>query len=202
MAQALNRLLQEQGLSALPLATIRPVVSHGSPGLLKLGFAMTPEHAEFITLRDRFLALYHEALAIETCLFPGMSEVLEALEQRAIPWGVVTNKPGWLTESLLAALQLDQRAACVISGDTLNKRKPDPEPLLHACRLIGIAPINCLYVGDAERDIEAGRRAGMTTAVACYGYRYCHEDPAVWGADVLIDTPQDLLNWLGWRVAS
>jgi phosphoglycolate phosphatase len=202
MAQALNLLLQEQGKSVLPLATIRPVVSHGSPGLLKLGFNITPEHDEFGALRDRFLVLYSAAIAVETCLFPGMDSVLTALERRAIPWGVVTNKPGWLTEPLLTALKLDQRSACAISGDTLSKRKPDPEPLLHACRLIGIAPVNCLYVGDAERDIEAGRRAGMTTAVACYGYRHLHENPAAWGADVLIDTPEELLNWLGWRIAS
>lgn len=202
MGQALNRLLQEQGMNALPLATIRPVVSHGSPGLLKLGFGITAEHADFIALRDRFLALYSEALALETALFPGMEEVLAALEMRSIPWGIVTNKPGRLTDPLLVALGLDQSAACVVSGDTLNKRKPDPEPLLHACRLIGVAPVNCLYVGDAERDIEAGRRAGMVTAVAAYGYRYAHENPAVWGADVIIDTPRKLLNWLGWGIAS
>jgi phosphoglycolate phosphatase len=202
MGQALNRLLHEHGRNLLPLATMRPVVSHGTRGLLELGFGITPGHDEFIPLRDRFLTLYNDALASQTTIFPGMAEVLEALEQRVIPWGIVTNKPGWLTEPLLTELELDQRVACVVSGDTLSKRKPDPEPLLHACRLLGIAPDNCLYMGDAERDIEAGRRAGMVTAVASYGYRYPHENPADWGADVLFDTPQELLSWLGWRIAS
>ena len=202
MVRALNQLLQEQQRSPLPLASARPVVSHGSRGLLELGFSIGPNDETFEPLKDRFLELYRAALAVETALFPGMPQVLETLEARKIPWGIVTNKPGWLTDPLLRDLKLDQRTACTVSGDTLSKRKPDPEPLLHACREIGIAPTNCIYVGDAERDIEAGKRAGMYTVVASYGYRYAHENPTIWGADTLIDTPQELLDHLGWRVAS
>lgn len=202
MTRALNVLLEERQQAPLPLASTRPVVSHGSRGLLELGFSVGPDDAEFEDLKDRFLELYSAALAVDTVLFPGMADVLAALVERSIPWGIVTNKPGWLTDPLLRELQLDQQAACVVSGDTLSKRKPDPEPLFHACRSIGIAPLNCIYVGDAERDIEAGRRAGMHTVVASYGYRYAHEDPGNWGADMLIDTPLQLLDYLGWRVAS
>lgn len=194
MGRALNRLRVEQGLVALAAEAIRPVVSQGSPGLIRLGFGLEAGQPRFEALRERFLALYGEALARETRLFPGMAEVLEALEARAIPWGVVTNKVAALTEPLLAELDLDRRAACIVSGDSVARSKPDPLPLLHACALVGVAPQRCLYVGDAARDIEAGRRAGMATLAARYGYFPADERPENWGADGVIDAPRDLLD--------
>jgi phosphoglycolate phosphatase len=196
MAMALNRLRVEQGWPALPFERIRPVVSHGAAGLLQLGFGLGSDDSRFGPLRQRFLELYDAALAVETALFEGMEHVLARLESSAIAWGVVTNKPGWLTDPLLQSLGLFQRAGCVVSGDTVSRRKPDPEPLLHACDLIGIEPGRCLYLGDAERDVQAGNRAGMITLVARYGYLGIEDAPETWGAHGFVDVPGDLLTWL------
>jgi len=197
LAAALNRLRRERGIPELPPDLIRPTVSHGSPGMLKLGFGLAPNDPPYVELNQRFLELYREAIAIETTLFPGMADVLAYLEAQSIYWGVVTNKPGWLTEPLLKALELWPRAACVVSGDTLSKRKPDPEPLLYACEQVGAAPERSLYIGDAERDVQAGNRAGMTTLVARFGYLSADDRPENWGAAGFLEQPDDLLAWLG-----
>ncbi len=189
MGGALNLLRAEHGLDPLPAHVIRPVVSHGAMRLVALGF---PEATgdTFEALRRRFLDLYAANLAIGTRLFPGFEDVLESLESRGLPWGIVTNKPGWLTDPLLAALGLDRRAACAVSGDTLAERKPHPLPLLHAARLVGVEPARCVYVGDAERDIQAGRAAGMTTVV---------EDPLQWQPHGVVASPDELLQWMEHR---
>jgi phosphoglycolate phosphatase len=196
MGGALNRLLIEAGRAPLPLASIRPVVSHGAIRLVSLGF---PEATgtEFERLRLRFLDLYSQNLAERTTLFPGIEHVLEELERLGLPWGVVTNKPGWLTDPLLAALRLDRRAGCVVSGDTVAERKPHPLPLLHAAGIVGVAPARCVYVGDAERDIQAGRAAGMTTVVAAYGYLSVDDDPSTWQPTGIVTEPIELLDWIG-----
>ncbi len=195
MALALNRLRCEHGHPELPFGTVRPHVSHGARALVELGFG-TPAPEEFERLRLRFLALYADALAGGTRLFPGCAELLEALERRGIPWGIVTNKPGYLTTPLLAALGLQRRAACVVAGDTLAERKPHPLPLLHAAALIGRAPGDCIYAGDAERDIIAGRAAGMRTVAVRYGYLADGEDPAAWRPDAIVGAPGELLGLL------
>jgi phosphoglycolate phosphatase len=201
MGGALNLLRVEAGREPLTLASIRPVVSHGAIRLVSLGF---PEAsgAEFERLRLRFLELYSQNLALRTELFPGIEPVLDELERLGLPWGVVTNKPGWLTDPLLAALGLDHRASCVVSGDTVAERKPHPLPLLHAAGLVGVAPAHCVYVGDAERDIQAGRAAGMTTVVAAYGYISAEDDPAGWHPTGIIAEPGELLEWVGAAAAS
>ena len=196
MISALNELRAEDGLDALPYAVARTQVSHGSSGLVSLAFPAASGSA-FETLRSRFLALYNDRLADETRLFDGCEEVLDALESQGRPWGIVTNKPGFLTLPLLAALDLSARAGCVVSGDTLPQRKPHPAPLLHAATLLGVAPQHCLYVGDAERDIQSARAAGMTVIVARYGYLGPDDDPDAWAPDGEIDAPTDLLDWLG-----
>jgi phosphoglycolate phosphatase len=155
--------------------------------------------AEFERLRLRFLDLYAGRLAEGTRLFPGFESVLAVLEARNTPWGIVTNKPGWLTGPLLEALDLGRRAACAVSGDTLAERKPHPLPLLHAAGLIGVAAERCVYVGDAERDIQAGRAAGMTTVVAAYGYLSAEDDPSRWQPDGIVGSPDELLSWLDLR---
>ncbi len=197
LAAALNRLRRERGEPALPPAAIRPTVSRGSPGMLKLGFGLEPDDARFAELNQRFLELYRAAIAVHTTLFPGMADVLVHLESAGIHWGVVTNKPGWLTEPLLQALDIWPRAACVVSGDTLAQRKPDPEPLWYACERVGVAPGRSLYVGDAERDVQAGNRAGLVTLVAGFGYLSGEDRPEDWGADGFLERPADLLGWLG-----
>ncbi|HRD65469.1 MAG TPA: HAD-IA family hydrolase [Candidatus Competibacter sp.] len=197
LAAALNRLRRERGSDDLPLELIRPTISQGSPGMLKVCFGLTPDDPLYAEFDQRFLTLYRQAIAVETALFPGMGDVLAYLEANAICWGVVTNKPGWLTEPLLKALDLWQRAACVVSGDTLHKRKPDPDPLLYACERVGAMPARSLYVGDAERDMLAGSRAGMRTLVASFGYLSLEDRPEEWGADGFLERPGDLLDWLG-----
>jgi len=201
MGGALNLLRAEHGLEPLPGEVIRPVVSHGAMRLVALGF---PEATgdEFESLRLRFLELYAANLAVGTRLFPGFEAVLDQLEARRLPWGIVTNKPGWLTDPLLAALGLDRRAACAVSGDTLAERKPHPLPLLHAARLVGVDPGRCVYVGDAERDIQAGRAAGMTTVVAAYGYISDGEDPRAWQPHGVVNSPDELLEWMEHRAPS
>lgn len=196
LADALNAVLSEHQRPPLPFEKIRGVVSHGAMALIRLGFALDESHPDFQPLRLRLLAHYRDNIARGTRPFPGMNEVLGELERRGYPWGVVTNKPGWLTEPLLKALGLYDRAACVVSGDTLETRKPHPAPMLHACTLTGSRPEHCVYVGDAERDVEAGRNAGMRTLVALFGYFQPHERPQDWPADDMIRSPRELLDWL------
>lgn len=196
LAATLNVLRAERGREPLPFDVIRPHVSHGARAMVQIGFGIDEQDASFAALRQRFLDLYRERLMQDSRLFDGMDEVLATLENRGVKWGVVTNKPAWLTEPLLKDLGLAPRAACVISGDSTRNRKPHPEPLLHASALVGVAPEQCLYIGDARRDIEAGRAAGMKTLVALFGYLGQDDRPHEWDADGMIDTPLDILDWL------
>jgi N-acetyl-D-muramate 6-phosphate phosphatase len=199
MIVALNQLLAEHAAPALPYALARTQVSHGSFGLVKLAFPQADgEHFE--SLRHRFLQLYNARIAEDTCLFEGCDSLLATLEQRRLPWGIVTNKPGFLTMPLLAALGLDHRARSVISGDTLPQRKPHPAPLLLAAEQLGLAPASCLYIGDAERDIQSARAAGMPVLLARYGYLGPDDDPDAWNADAQIQTPMEVLGWLDARL--
>ncbi len=197
LALALNLLRKEMGLTLLPFDQIRPEVSHGGTALIRLGFARQPGDAEFKPLRKRFLTLYQQNLTTHTCLFPGIEQLLCILERNNISWGVVTNKPGWLTEPLMQQLNLEQRADCIVSGDTLSQSKPHPAPMLHACRQTGSRPAECLYIGDAQRDIEAGRAAGMKTLVALFGYIREQDTPKQWGADGMVNEPREILSYIG-----
>jgi 2-phosphoglycolate phosphatase len=196
LADALNAVLMENHRAPRAFEEIRGVVSHGGMALIRLGFDLDESHPDFHPLRQRLLALYRENLSRKTRPFPGMDEVLDQLETLGYTWGVITNKPGWLTDPLLKDLGLFSRAACVVSGDTLATRKPHPAPMLYACERIGSAPEHCVYVGDARRDVEAGKNAGMHTLVALFGYFQAHDRPHEWDADDMIRTPLDLLDWL------
>jgi anhydro-N-acetylmuramic acid kinase len=189
MAAALNALRREEGLEPLALADIRPLVSNGSTGLLRLSFPQVAG-APFEALRERFLDIYRASLAAGTQLFAGMEAVLQRLEANHIAWGIVTNKPGWLTEPLLEKLSLRQRAGVVVSGDTLLARKPDPAPLLHAATELGLSPAECIYIGDAERDVLAARAAGMRVYVAMFGYIPAQERPREWPATGWLEGPE------------
>lgn len=196
MVYALDALLAEEGRPSLAFERARGHVSHGSLGLVRIGFGEDIEPSRTARLRERFIELYAQRLCVDTRLFPGMSDVLETLEANGIPWGVVTNKPGFLTDPLLRALGLNERARCVVSGDTLAERKPHPAPLLHAAELCGLPGEKCIYIGDAERDISAGRAAGMRTYVANWGYIDARDKPVSWGADALLDSPADTLAYI------
>ncbi len=197
MGNALNRLLESHGLAPRPFQQIRPQVSHGGKAMIRLGFGIGPDDERFEPLRREFLDLYLADLDTHTRLFPGMEELLQTLDVRGMPWGIVTNKPAWLTDPLLRGMGIDRRAACIVSGDTTPHAKPHPGPILHACRQIGLATENCWYLGDAERDIIAGRDAGARTLVALFGYLDTHDRPEAWGADGLIDHPLETLDWIG-----
>ena len=196
LAYALNTLLAEHHKPLLPYPTIRPVASNGAAALIELGFGIARTDPHFAPLRTRFLEIYRAHLTRETRLFPGMAELLDAIVARGLNWGIVTNKPAFLTEPLVDQLGLREDLACVVSGDTTANPKPHPEPLLHACKLAGSRPHECLYIGDAARDIEAGRAAGMKTLVALFGYIGTQDQPDTWGADGLIRAPGDALDWL------
>ncbi len=196
MVAALNHLLAEHDMSALPYEDVRPHVSHGALRLLRLGFGETLGGRDPDTMRGRYLEIYAEDVCRGSQLFPGFAVVLEELEDAAVPWGVVTNKPGWLTGPLLDGLGLAERAACIVSGDTLSRAKPHPMPLLHAAELLRIPVERCVYVGDSERDITAGRAAGMHTVIALYGYIPDNERPGEWNAHGAINHPGELLDWI------
>lgn len=196
LAHTLNLLLQENARATLPFTHIRPHVSHGATALVKLGFGVTEEAAEFGSLRQRFLDIYADNLCRHTVLFPGMPALLDAIEGHSLRWGVITNKPARFTEPLLQQLGIAGRSACIVSGDSTARNKPDPEPMYLACEQIGVKPGQCLYVGDAERDIAAGLNAGMKTLVAAFGYLGDRDRPEQWRADGIITTPQAILDWL------
>ncbi len=196
LAFALNETLRHFQRDPLPYQAIRPVVSHGAIALVRLGFGMQPDAPGFAERRQFLLDVYADNLCRETVLFPGMARVLEHLEARGLPWGIVTNKPAWLTDPLITAMRLDGRAACVVSGDTCRNRKPHPEPILHACSLLDSTPAASWYVGDAGRDIQAGKAAGCLTIAALYGYLHPEDPPDGWQADLTIQSPGQLLDLL------
>ncbi len=196
LANALNAIRLTHNLPELPLEIIRPSVSLGGNAMIKLAFDLEEGDPGFDDIRNQFLNHYLENIAQETQLFDGMEEVLLSLEKDNKTWGIVTNKSSWLTDPLLEALSLDKRAACVVSGDTIEYRKPHPAPILHACKLIQSKPASTIYIGDAQRDIEAGRRAGTKTLIALYGYIDKDEDPASWCADGMVSSPHEINNKL------
>ncbi len=196
MAAALEILCDEEQHPRLPYDEVRPEVSNGSVALVTLAFGNQLETQTLQRLKTRYLEIYQNHLAVHSQLFDEMDPLLQQLEKNNIQWGVVTNKPGWLTEPLMEALKLDQRAACIVSSDSTKNRKPHPEPMFYACRLTGAQPEQCVYVGDARRDIEAGQNAGMKTVVAEYGYISEQENTADWQADYSIQRPLQLLNYL------
>lgn len=196
IAHALNLLRAEHGLEPYPYPPIRACVSHGATAVLKCGFPPCDDPARFDTLRARFLDLYAENIAVHTTPFDGVDDALAILETRGIRWGIVTNKPAWLTDALVERVGYTGRAACVVSGDTTPYSKPHPAPILHGCEALGARPADALYVGDAERDVQAGRAAGLRTAVALFGYVTPDDDPIAWGADDLLDAPADLITLL------
>jgi N-acetyl-D-muramate 6-phosphate phosphatase len=196
---ALNLQRERHGLPPLAQELIRPHASHGSRGLLGVGFGLVPEHPDFSVMREEYLDLYDQVFTRSPVLFGGVAELLATLESQGLGWGVVTNKPRRFTVPLMRALGLENRAACVVSGDDAPLAKPHPETLLMACRMAEAVPAECIYVGDAERDIQAGQAAGMPTVVARYGYLDEHDRPETWGAEAMIEAPLDLLAWIGMK---
>jgi phosphoglycolate phosphatase len=187
-----NRLRVERGLSPTPYESLRPVASAGARGLLGAAFGLKPGDSDYEDLRVAFLNNYETALAVESRLFAGVAALLQGLDNQGLSWGIVTNKAARFTDLLVPQIGL-HKARCVISGDTTAHPKPHPAPLLEAARRLALAPQDCWYVGDDLRDIQAGRAAGMTTVAAAWGY--CgNTEPVTWSADVIADTPLQILD--------
>ncbi len=194
LAAALNHVRELHNLPPLPLETIRPQASHGARGLLGLGFDVAPDDPRFDALRVDFLAYYNTHICVHTALFPGMAELVAELEQRGILWGIVTNKPHRYTIPLMQALGYEQRAACLVSGDTCAHPKPHPDPLLKAVEIMELAVTECIYLGDDLRDMQAAQAAGMRGIVARYGYIGTPGEADSWPAQGNIDFPPQLLQ--------
>jgi 2-phosphoglycolate phosphatase len=198
---ALNIQLERHGKTALSHDAIWPIASHGSRGLLALGFGITPNDADFEAKKTEYLDLYETVFTNKPILLPGIADLLEELDNLGVKWGIVTNKPRRFSVDLTKAVNMGdkslyERSACLLCGDDAPKPKPAPETLLMACKETSTKPSECIYVGDAERDVQAGRAAGMKTVVALFGYIAETDKPLEWNADILIKTPQDLLNYL------
>ena len=191
MVAVLQEMQGEHKLDPVSYEVGRANVSNGAVGLLAVGFP--DAHAEYHSpLHLEYLERYEKSLCIDSAVFAGLDQLLDKLDAAQVCWGIVTNKPEYLTMPLLSKLGLDVRSACNVSGDTLPQRKPHPAPMFHACELIKVAPAQTMYIGDASRDIEAGLAAGMATIAAAYGYITDDDDPATWGADEIATDTADL----------
>ena len=196
LAAAVNQCRLRRGLPPTPPQELRPWTSHGARGLIHRAFGLEPSDAGYDQLRAEFLDHYEHALCVHSHLYEGVEQALSAIEASQRIWGVVTNKPTRFTGPLLRALKLEQRASCVVSGDTADRPKPDPAPIRHALSACAVPASDCVYVGDDVRDVQAGRAAGVRTIAAAYGYLGGADDVASWGADFVIHRPLELLDWL------
>ena len=194
LVAATNQLLSARNLPLKPYEQLRPCASAGARGLIGGAFGIDTKHPDFIPLRDEFFANYEKALFVHSKLFEGMEHLLNQLESAQLPWGIVTNKSERFTNPLIELMGLSQRSISTVSGDTTPHSKPHPEPILHAARIANLDPNKSIYVGDDIRDIIAGKAAGMKTVAAAYGYCGCEEPPEAWGADFIIQTPQELFQ--------
>jgi len=194
LVAATNQLLSARNLPLKPYEQLRPCASAGARGLIGGAFGIDTKHPDFIPLRDEFFANYEKALFVHSKLFDGMEYLLEQLDSAKLPWGIITNKSERFTNPLTELMGLRQRAVSTVSGDTTPHSKPHPEPILHAARIANLDPSKSIYVGDDIRDIVAGKAAGMKTVAAAYGYCGCEDPPEAWGADFIIQTPQELLQ--------
>ncbi|PXW92249.1 phosphoglycolate phosphatase [Sphaerotilus hippei] len=197
LAGAGNELRERRQLPPLPLDTYRPLTGTGARGMLGVALQVRPEHPDFEALKDEYLDAYAARLTQATGLFSGISELLATLEQRGLPWGIVTNKHSRFAEPLVEALGLASRSAVLICGDTAARAKPHPDPLLEACRRLNLDPGHCAYVGDDLRDIQAGQAAAMSTIAVEWGYLGDGEPVHRWGADHRISFPAELLKLPG-----
>lgn len=194
LAAAVNWLRTERGLEPTPYSVLRPTASAGARGMIGAAFGLAPGDDGYEELRLAWFDRYQSAMAVHSSLFGGVTELLDGIRSAGMAWGIVTNKPARFTDPLIPQIGL-AHAGCIVSGDTTGFSKPHPAPLLEGARRLGIAPEHCWYVGDDQRDVEAGRAAGMVTVACAWGY--CGAiDPSTWGADYLLDTPADLLDTL------
>ncbi|MCG8671133.1 MAG: HAD-IA family hydrolase [Pseudomonadales bacterium] len=190
--RTLNLMLEEKNKAPLPASAIRQQVSNGARAMVELGFGLKEGEPGFKELWQQFLDMYYDRLAVDTQVFPGLNSLLEQLEAKQVPWGIVTNKPSRFTIPLLEQLALSERCAVAICPDDVTHRKPHPEPIYKACSAINADPSNTIYIGDHVRDIESGKNAGNVTIAVSWGYIPQDQDPLDWNADHTLDSPQAL----------
>ncbi len=196
LAAALNQVLRSQQIKPLSVDDIRPFISSGVAGLLNLGLQIQATDPIFPVLRTQFLDYYKQHICVHTHLFPGVEILINYLQEKKWPWGIVTNKSALLTGQLIKKFPSLNKAKCIIAGDTLEYSKPHPLPLLHACACINCLPENCIYVGDAKCDIDAANAAGMYSLIALYGYFNNKDNITTWNASSAVATPLDIINYL------
>jgi phosphoglycolate phosphatase len=196
LGAAADKMRLDRGMSSLPQSSYRPMAGAGARGMIGVAFGMTPDHVDFVSMREEFFQNYERCMTQSTYVFEGVTELIAQLRVLNLQWGVVTNKSARFTDPLTQAMPLFASAQAVVSGDTTPHAKPHPEPLFEAARRLGIHPSQCMYVGDDERDIVAGLAAGMVTVAATYGYLGEKADPSLWGAHSIINSPQGLLKLL------
>ena len=196
LGAAADKMRTDRGLTSLPLAHYRPLAGAGARGMIGVAFGLKPEDADFDALREEFFVNYEACMTERTYAFDGVAELIARITQTGLKWGVVTNKSARFTLPLTKAMPLFNTAQSIVSGDTTPHSKPHPAPLFEAARQLDVVPARCVYVGDDERDIVAGRAAGMPTVAAAYGYLGTAVDTAHWMADATIESPADLLKLL------
>lgn len=196
LGAAADKMRTDRGLNSLPMSSYRPMAGAGARGMISVAFGLSPQDADFDKLKDEFFTNYERRLVADTYVFEGVAELVDRICQQGLKWGVVTNKSSRFTLPLTKAMPLFNTASAIVSGDTMPFAKPHPAPLLEAARQLQIAPGRCIYVGDDERDIVAGRAAGMPTIAAGYGYLGALAETASWNADFTITAPKELLNLL------
>jgi 2-phosphoglycolate phosphatase len=202
LGAAADKMRTDRGMAPLPLDLYRPMAGAGARGMLGIAFGMAPEHPDFPSMREEFFRNYESCMTQRTYVFEGVAQLIQSLVERDLAWGVVTNKAMRFTAPLTRGMPLFATARTVVGGDSTPHPKPHPAPLLEAARQVGVKPIECLYVGDDLRDVQAGKAAGMQTVAALYGYLGSQADVKNWGADTQIETPLALLNLLNFRVAA
>ena len=196
LGAAADQMRTDRGLPSLPQSAYRPMAGAGARGMLGVAFGIAPDHADFETFKEEFFKNYEACMTERTFAFDGVVDLITQLDKANFKWGVVTNKSERFALPLTRAMPLFKTAQVIVGGDTTPHAKPHPAPLLEAARQIGVAPGRCVYVGDDERDIIAGRAAGMPTVAAAYGYLGATADIAHWNADAIISTPAQLLQLL------
>ncbi len=189
LGAAADKMRTDRGMPSLDYALYRPMAGSGARGMLEIAFGMAPEHPEYEAFKEEFLSNYEQAMTVRSVIFDGVHDLLAHLQGQGMLWGVVTNKHQRFTLPLTAQLPLFATAKAIVSGDTTPHAKPHPEPLFEAARRMQLPPEHCWYVGDDERDIVAGKAAGMTTVAAHYGYLGSQAEVMRWGADHIIHTP-------------
>jgi len=197
LGAAAEQMRVARGLAPLGVASYRAAAGMGARGMMGVAFGVTPEQPEFAALREEFFDRYEACIHDSTRVFEGVQPLVDALRQRGLKWGVVTNKYERFTRLIEARLPLFSSSSCLVSGDTTAHLKPHPASLFEACDRLGLAPSQCIYVGDDERDVAAGHAAGMGTVAALYGYLGLGAGAHEWGADASIGYPMECLGLLG-----